>query len=56
MKKVQHKDPFVHQILDEEEQAIGEAFARGDFEESDNVETTKQMLKEADEQYLHLHT
>ncbi len=48
MKKVQQQhNPFINQILDDEEQAIEKALERGEYEEDPHFEETKQMLKEA---------
>ncbi len=54
MKKTKYQDPFVSQILDAEEKALEEAFERGDFEEMDNLEETKQLLHDAALRYLEL--
>lgn len=54
MKRKQYQDPFINQILDEEEKALEEAFERGEFEELDNLDETKKMLQEAASRYLEL--
>lgn len=56
MKKQKNKDPFENLVLDEEEKAIEEALARGEFEENPDFEKTKVMLEEAASRYLELHT
>lgn len=49
-------DPFSSLALDEEEQLLESALARGDFEEASNVEDTKKMLAEAAERHRQLNT
>ncbi len=56
MKKTKHQDPFINQILDEEEKLLEEAFERDEFKEDANFESTKRMLQEAAARYLELHT
>lgn len=56
MKKIRSYDPFINQVLDDEEKNLEEAFARGEFEELNNLEETKHLLQEAAKQYRQLHT
>lgn len=55
MKNRKNNDPFDGLVLDEEEKNLEEAFERGEFEESSDVEDTKKMLQEAASRYLELH-
>jgi len=43
-------DPLFDLILDEEEQLLEAALEAGDFEEASDVEGTKKMLEEAEEE------
>ncbi|MCL4353391.1 hypothetical protein M1615_02885 [Patescibacteria group bacterium] len=54
MKKRRNNKPFDNLILDEEEKSLEEAFERGNFEESSNLENTRKMLQEAASRYLEL--
>ena len=54
MKKRRNNKPFDNLILDEEEKSLEEAFERGEFEESSNLENTRKMLQEAASRYLEL--
>jgi predicted DNA binding CopG/RHH family protein len=54
MKKIKN-NPFDSLVLDEEEKSLEDAFERGEFEESSNIEDTRKMLQEAASQYLELH-
>jgi predicted DNA binding CopG/RHH family protein len=49
-------DPFSDLILDEEEQLLETALAKGEFEEVSNYDDTKKMLKEAANRYRQLNT
>jgi len=49
-------DPFSNLILDEEEQLLEVALAKGEFEEVSNFDDTKKMLKEAANRYHQLNT
>lgn len=53
MKKLK-SDPFANLVLDEQEQALEEAFERGEYEESPNFEETKKMLEDAAARYIEL--
>ena len=53
--KKQKFDPFKNLILDEEEQQLEDALARGEFENDPDLEKTKMMLQEAVKQYKQLH-
>ena len=55
MKKIKNNNPFDSLILDEKEKSLEEAFERGEFEESSNLEDTRKMLQEAASLYLELH-
>lgn len=55
MKKQPKNNPFINLQLDPEEQALENAFERGEFEESDSLETTKKMLQEAAQRHQELH-
>src|ERR1035437_3454829 len=55
MKKIKNNNPFDSLILDEKENSLEEAFERGEFEESPNLEDTRKMLQEAASRYLELH-
>ena len=55
MKKRTENDVLDNLILDEEEQALEAAFERGEYEELDDLEETKNMLQEAANQYKALH-
>jgi predicted DNA binding CopG/RHH family protein len=54
MKKIKNNNPFDSLILDEKEKSLEEAFERGEFEESSNIEDTRKMLQEAASRYLEL--
>ena len=49
-------NPFPDLVLDEEEQLLEAAFAKGEFEEAPDFEDTKKMLKEAAERHRQLNT
>jgi predicted DNA binding CopG/RHH family protein len=49
-------DPFSNLNLDEEEQLLEAALAKGEFEEVSNFDDTKKMLKEAANRYHQLNT
>ena len=53
--KKQKNDPFKNLVLDEEEQQIEEALARGEFERDADLEKTSIMFQEAASRYLELH-
>ena len=53
MKKIKN-NPFDSLVLDEEEKSLEDAFERGEFEESSNIEDTRKMLQEAASRYLEL--
>lgn len=48
--------PFSNLILDEEEQLLEAALAKGEFEEVSNFDDTKKMLTEAANRYHQLNT
>ena len=50
------KDPFDGLVLDDEEQAIEDAIERGEFEQSPDFESTKEMLEEAARRHRQLNT
>lgn len=52
--KKRKNNPFDGLVLDEEEKNLEEAFERGEFEESSNLNDTKKMLQEAASLYLEL--
>lgn len=47
-------DPLTNLILDEEEKLLEEAFERGEYEEADDFEQTKEMLADAAKRYKQL--
>lgn len=49
-------DPFSDLVLDDEEQLLEAAFAKGEFEEASDLNDTKKMLKEAAERHRQLNT
>lgn len=53
--KTKKFDPFENLVLDEEEQEIEDALARGEFESDPDLEKTKTILAEAATRYLELH-
>ena len=52
--KKRKNNPFDGLLLDEEEKNLEEAFERGEFEGSSDLEDTKKMLQEAASRYLEL--
>lgn len=52
--KKRKNNPFDGLVLDEEEKNLEEAFERGEFEESSNLNDIKKMLQEAASLYLEL--
>jgi predicted DNA binding CopG/RHH family protein len=49
-------DPFSDLVLDEEEQLLKAAIAKGEFEEAPDFDETKKMLKEAAARHRQLNT
>ena len=56
MKKRNNNDPFANLALDKEEKLLEESLEKGIFEENPQFENTKNMLQEAADRYLELHT
>lgn len=58
MKNTLHSDPFLNQVLDDEEQALEAAFERGEFEAAtdSNLEETKRLFQDAAKRYKELNT
>lgn len=54
--KKQQNNPFDHQILDPEEQAIEEALERGEYQSVGDLAETKKILADAAKRYKHLNT
>ena len=49
-------DPYANLVLDEEEQAIEDAFERGEFTPVDNFEEVKRQVEEAARRHVGLQT
>lgn len=49
-------DPFANLVLDGDEQALEDAFERGEFETLPHLEETRKMLQEAAKHHKLLHT
>lgn len=50
----QKNNPFYNLVLDEEERLLEEAFERGEYDISSNLEDTKEMLADAAKRYIEL--